>query len=197
MTDPNTENSGEPQTASIAAPDQWLVRTRDNRILGPLSRAEICQLIFTHRLGIEDEVCRANFYWFYLHEHKELSAQLGIHLPRQPRDDDDEVTETETAVSDVTADVTADVAPGSPVGITAGGGSGTPVGTVDVGSPVPAPHRETQPEKRDPHLDAEEEFRRQLAAGIERTSFRKTLVTLLFLLFIGLLIWMFRLLRTH
>jgi len=188
MTDLNTETSGEPQTASIAAPDQWLVRTRDNKILGPMSRAEICQLIFTHRLGIEDEVCRASFYWFYLHEHKELSAQLGIHLPRQPRDDDEEVTETETAVSDVTSDVTADVTADVLSGTTPASEGGTQV--------LSAP-RETQPGKRDPHVDAEEEFRRQLAAGIERTSIRKTLVTFLFLLFVGLLVWMFRLLRAH
>lgn len=76
--------------------DQWLVRTANNIIAGPYSREQVVRLIQDGKLGLQDEVCQANHYWIMLHEHQEVLDQLGIHLPRAPRGEDDEVTETQT-----------------------------------------------------------------------------------------------------
>jgi hypothetical protein len=79
--------------------DQWLVRTASNVIAGPYSREQLVQLVQEGKLSLQDEICQANHYWIYLHEHQEVLDQLGIHMPRTPRDDDEEVTETQTDAS--------------------------------------------------------------------------------------------------
>lgn len=62
--------------------DQWLVRTTENQILGPYSRDQVCKLITEGELTLDDEVCGANHYWFYLHERDEVAGQLGIEVPQ-------------------------------------------------------------------------------------------------------------------
>lgn len=88
--------------------DQWLVRTAQNWIAGPYTRTQVCDLVKQGKLSIQDEVCPANGYWFYLHEREEVLSQLGIEVPRQKKARaDDEVTETQTEVLEE------DTAPGS------------------------------------------------------------------------------------
>jgi len=90
-------------------PDQWLIRTADNRLAGPYSREQVCGLIRDGRLTHQDEVCSANGYWIYLHEREEVRKLLGIDMPKPPRGADDEVTQTDTR-----AEKTGDVIPELP-----------------------------------------------------------------------------------
>src|ERR1700751_5995740 len=85
-------------TENANMPDQWLIRTAENQITGPFTRSEVCQFIQQGMLQANDEVCRANNYWFYLHEHQEIRAQLGMELPKELYPEAEESTQTETDV---------------------------------------------------------------------------------------------------
>ena len=77
--------------------DQWLIRTQNNVIAGPVPKHHVLELINNGRLGPQDEVCRAGAYWFYLHEEPEVFEQLGIHAPRLPSlGTEEEITQTQT-----------------------------------------------------------------------------------------------------
>lgn len=76
--------------------DQWLVRTSNNIIAGPYSRDQVVKLIHEGKLGLQDEVCQANQYWIFLHEHLEVLRQLNISMPKSSRAEEEEVTETQT-----------------------------------------------------------------------------------------------------
>ena len=77
--------------------DQWLVRTSHNVITGPHSREELCTMIQDVKLGLQDEICPGNGYWFFLHERQEVLRQLGIEIPRSMlHDDEEDITETQT-----------------------------------------------------------------------------------------------------
>lgn len=52
----------------------WLIRTRDNQILGPISKKKIIELFENGSLDPNDEVCSGNGYWFFLKE-KDLVDQ--------------------------------------------------------------------------------------------------------------------------
>jgi hypothetical protein len=84
------------------SPDQWLVRTAENRISGPYSRQQIRELIERGQLQLNDEVCQANTYWFYLHEHDEIRKQLGMELPKELYANPEEATQTEETDTEIT-----------------------------------------------------------------------------------------------
>ena len=46
----------------------WLIRTRDMQILGPISHKKILELLNNGSLHNEDEVCSGNGYWFFIRE---------------------------------------------------------------------------------------------------------------------------------
>lgn len=75
--------------------DAWLLRTSQNVITGPYTIAEIREKALSGDLALQDELCPASGYWFYLHESEEVFKQLGIQMPRQS--DDGESTQTEMA----------------------------------------------------------------------------------------------------
>ncbi len=54
----------------------WLIRTKTNYILGPISRDKLLELIQSGSLTDEDELCSGNGFWFYYRE-KDL---LNYHL---------------------------------------------------------------------------------------------------------------------
>jgi len=92
--------------------EEWLIRTHENKIIGPFSKDHVCALIMKGELQIEDEICRGNSYWFSLHEYDEVKKQLGIELPKSIyRIDDQEVTETETETVEVHESVRRDSKP--------------------------------------------------------------------------------------
>jgi hypothetical protein len=74
--------------------DHWLVRTSTNEIIGPMSRDALVAQIREGKLGLQDEVCKANSYWIYLDEADEVKKQLGIEMPRTKKRDE-ESTETD------------------------------------------------------------------------------------------------------
>jgi len=63
--------------------NDWLIRTRDNSIFGPVPKEEVIRRIQTGELTPRDEVCRANHYWFTLYEKQEFVDQLGIPFPEK------------------------------------------------------------------------------------------------------------------
>jgi hypothetical protein len=85
----------------MPSPDQWLIRTSQNVILGPYSKNEICEMIGEGSLGVQDEVCQANQFWFYLHERDEVQRQLGMDVPNASLISDDEATLTQTETINV------------------------------------------------------------------------------------------------
>ncbi len=46
----------------------WLIRTRSNHILGPISKEKVLELYHNGSIKSDDEVCSGNGYWFYLRE---------------------------------------------------------------------------------------------------------------------------------
>lgn len=82
----------------------FLVRTLDNRILGPFTKEQINEHILQGVLKPRDEVSAANEYWFYVQEREETLKFLGIEMPIH-RDPDDDVTVTETITATNPAEV--------------------------------------------------------------------------------------------
>jgi len=52
----------------------WLIRTKNNHILGPVSKNKIRELISNNSIKGDDEVCSGNGYWIYVRE-QELIAK--------------------------------------------------------------------------------------------------------------------------
>ena len=46
----------------------WLIRTRQKKLLGPISREKLIELIEKGSLAPEDQVCSGNGYWIYVKE---------------------------------------------------------------------------------------------------------------------------------
>lgn len=79
--------------------EQWLVRTAENVIAGPYDKQQVLQLIRQGRLGSQDEVCRANSYWVFLHEHEEVLRHMGreaVQLLLEGSGEDATQTQTQT-----------------------------------------------------------------------------------------------------
>lgn len=53
---------------------EWLIRTKNNHILGPVSKDKVKQLISNGSIKGDDEVCSGNGYWIYIKE-QELVAK--------------------------------------------------------------------------------------------------------------------------
>lgn len=84
--------------AQLENQDQWLVRTAKNVISGPFSRAQVQEMVLSGKLNLQDEVCKANTYWIYLHEQDEVKRQLEVEVPQAvaAKSDDEEITDTQT-----------------------------------------------------------------------------------------------------
>lgn len=46
----------------------WLIRTKSNHILGPISKEKVLELLHNSSIKPDDEVCSGNGYWFYIRE---------------------------------------------------------------------------------------------------------------------------------
>lgn len=53
----------------------WLIRTFDKKILGPVSRDRILRLLRDNKLSESDEICPGNHFWVYVKE-KEIISKL-------------------------------------------------------------------------------------------------------------------------
>lgn len=61
----------------------WLIRTKSNFILGPVSQTKVQELLESDILKSEDEVCSGNGFWFYVRE-KELVKRFVYEGEKQP-----------------------------------------------------------------------------------------------------------------
>ncbi len=46
----------------------WLIRTKSNHILGPISKEKVLELFHNGSIKRDDEVCSGNGYWFFIRE---------------------------------------------------------------------------------------------------------------------------------
>ena len=54
----------------------WLIRTKTNFILGPVSKEKLLELIDSGSLTDEDEICSGNGFWFYFREKEFVQRYL-------------------------------------------------------------------------------------------------------------------------
>ncbi len=46
----------------------WLIRTKSNHILGPISKEKVLELLQNGSIKADDEVCSGNGFWFFIRE---------------------------------------------------------------------------------------------------------------------------------
>lgn len=61
----------------------WLIRTKNNHILGPVSKQKIRELISNGSIKGDDEICSGNGYWIYVRE-QDLVAKYVLNDEPQP-----------------------------------------------------------------------------------------------------------------
>lgn len=61
----------------------WLIRTKNNHILGPVSREKIRELISNGSIKGDDEICSGNGYWIHVRE-QDLIAKFVMGDEPQP-----------------------------------------------------------------------------------------------------------------
>ncbi len=60
----------------------WLIRTKNNHILGPVTKEKIQELIANGTIKGDDEVCSGNGYWVYVRE-QDLIAKYVVSAQEQ------------------------------------------------------------------------------------------------------------------
>lgn len=61
----------------------WLIRTKSNHILGPISKNKLTELLQSGSLKPEDEICSGNGFWMFVRE-KELLEKYVLSDEPQP-----------------------------------------------------------------------------------------------------------------
>ncbi len=54
----------------------WLIRTRTNHILGPVSRDKVIELLKKNSLQMEDELTSGDGFWFYIREQELIDKYI-------------------------------------------------------------------------------------------------------------------------
>lgn len=54
----------------------WLIRTKSNHILGPVSREKVLELYANGSIKPDDEICTGNGFWFYIREEDMIERYL-------------------------------------------------------------------------------------------------------------------------
>ncbi len=60
----------------------WLIRTKNNHILGPVSIGKIKTLLENNSLNLEDELCSGNGYWFSVKEDELVQKYINDETPQ-------------------------------------------------------------------------------------------------------------------
>lgn len=60
----------------------WLIRTTQNQILGPVQKSKVVEFIQKGALGLSDEVSSGNGYWFHLREKELVEKYLFGDIPQ-------------------------------------------------------------------------------------------------------------------
>lgn len=70
----------------------WLIRTKNKHIIGPISREKVLELLENSSIKGEDEVCSGNGFWFFIKETDLVNKYLvnGEQQPFNPVWEDDE-----------------------------------------------------------------------------------------------------------
>ncbi len=54
----------------------WLIRTKSNHILGPISKDKVLELLQNGSIKADDEVCSGNGFWFFIREDEMVARYL-------------------------------------------------------------------------------------------------------------------------
>jgi hypothetical protein len=54
----------------------WLIRTKSNHILGPVSKDKVLELYQNGSIKADDEICSGNGFWFYIREEDMINRYL-------------------------------------------------------------------------------------------------------------------------
>lgn len=54
----------------------WLIRTKSNHILGPISKEKVLELLHNGSIKADDEVCSGNGFWFFVREEDMVEKYL-------------------------------------------------------------------------------------------------------------------------
>lgn len=54
----------------------WLIRTKSNHILGPVSKEKVVELFKNKTIKGDDEICSGNGYWFFIREEELINRFL-------------------------------------------------------------------------------------------------------------------------
>lgn len=54
----------------------WLIRTKSNHILGPISKEKVLELYQNGSIRADDEVCSGNGFWFFIRENELVEKYL-------------------------------------------------------------------------------------------------------------------------
>ncbi len=73
----------------------WLIRTKNNHILGPVSLEKIKTLLENRSLNSEDELCSGNGYWFSVKEDQLVEKYIYKEIPQSYNP----ITEAKTVVA--------------------------------------------------------------------------------------------------
>lgn len=60
----------------------WLIRTKSNHILGPISKEKVLELYTNGSIKQDDEVCCGNGYWFFIRESALVDKYLVGNSPQ-------------------------------------------------------------------------------------------------------------------
>lgn len=74
---------------------EWLIRTKNNHILGPVSLNKIKELQAKGSIKADDEVCSGNGYWFYIREKALVEKYILNSIPQ----DFNPVSEADTVLA--------------------------------------------------------------------------------------------------
>lgn len=92
---------------------QWLIRTRNKKLLGPVSKSKILELLEKGSLTGDDELCMGNGYWFWVREKNLVERYLyGPH--DQPFNPVSEAASVDFDLAEFGAISSAAVAPSAP-----------------------------------------------------------------------------------
>lgn len=89
----------------------WLIRTKSNHILGPVSKEKVTELFQNGSLKANDEICTGNGFWFYIRE-EDMIERFLLGNEKQsfnPLSEAKDVLTCETPANEVVAQTPADM----------------------------------------------------------------------------------------
>lgn len=99
----------------------WLIRTKSNHILGPVSKEKVVELYSNGSIKPDDEICSGNGYWFFIRETDLIDKYLlgdGIQSFNPISEAKDILTGNETLHSNKPETVSEDITLITPINLT-------------------------------------------------------------------------------